>query len=104
MLEMFLPKNLLHMLYSGKEHTLQFTNYEGAVLEEVVVKPEHLYLPMEGKLRYIFHSDSWSGTDWNPEGKQLRFDPSHQKPKDYPVPTGEWGPPLSQIKWKLAPH
>jgi hypothetical protein len=102
MLEMFLPKNLHQMLYSGEERTLQFTNYEGAVLEDVVVKPEHMYLPMEGKLRYIFHSDSWSGTDWNPKGKQLRFDPSRPKPKDYPVPKGEWGPPLSQIEWKMA--
>jgi hypothetical protein len=102
MLEMFLPKNLHQMLYSGEEHTLQFSNYEGAVLEDVVVKPEHMYLPIEGKLRYIFHSDSWSGIDWNPKGEQLRFDDSRPKPKDYPVPKGEWGPPLSEIEWKMA--
>ena len=98
MLRMFLPKRLHDEVYTGEDKTLQFANYEGAVLEAEAFQGMHP--TMKGKLRYIFHSSSWKGTDWNPHGPQLRYDDSRPKPKDYPKPKGEWGPPLDKIVWK----
>lgn len=98
MLRMLLPKRLHMEVYSGGDKTLQFPNFDGSVLEDVAF---YGMLPgMTGKLRYIFHSAAQKGADWNPKGSQLRFDDSKPKPKDYPKPKGEWGPPLSKIVWK----
>lgn len=55
------------------------------------------------KWKYIYSSSSAEQyyREINPPNEQLNYDDDRPKPKDYPVPEGELGPPLESITWDL---
>jgi len=54
------------------------------------------------KYSYVNRNAAEYQSEINPPNEQLRYNDDRPKPKDYPVPEGELGPPLKDIKWELT--